>query len=261
MIFFKRIFYFLLFVGLFSVWAKSAKPSGLQKPIAAVQKIHKEAQKSQKKINRWDDEAQNLLEQYRRTLNKTENLRIYNAQLSSYIEGQKTEILEIRKKIEEVKDTGKEIVPLMLRMLESLALFVDLDMPFLLADRKKRIRELQEILNRSDVSVSEKYRQLITTYKLEQDYGRTLQSYRGIQNIKGQDLTVDYLRMGRLVLIYKSLDGRYLAYWNNKNREWKKLNKSYKKAVSKAIKISLKQIPPDLIRLPVPSVETSELVK
>ena len=250
----KYIFYFV-FLALFGPsLAENSKTEDLQKPVSAIKQTHKEAKDSQNKINQLDDETKQFLQKYRTTLNKTENLRIYNQQLSSYIEGQKKEILETRKKIEEVKDTGKEVEPLMLRMLDSLDRFVDLDMPFLLAERKKRIQELKEILNRSDVSVSEKYRQLISAYKLEQDYGRTLQSYREIREIDGKELTVDYLRLGRLVLIYKSLDGKYLAYWNHKNREWKPLSKSYKKHITKAVKIALKQVPPDLIKLPVPSM-------
>lgn len=239
-----------LFLPLF--FAKSLLAEDLQKSIVAIKQTHKEAKASQQKINQLDDETKQLLQKYRTTLNKTENLRIYNAQLSSYIESQKKEILETRKKIEEVKDTGKEVEPLMLRMLDSLSHFVNLDVPFLLEERKKRVQELRKTLNRSDVSVSEKYRQLISAYKREQDYGKTLQSYRAIKEIKGREFTVDYLRLGRLVFIYKSLDNKLLAYWDNKNRRWRQLPRSYKKAVKQAIKIALKQIPPDLIKLPLP---------
>ena len=245
LIFFKFIFCSFCFFAL---------AEDLLEPVSAVKQTHKEARDSQKKINQLDDEAKHLLEQYRSALNKAESLRIYNGQMSSYIEGQKKEILEVRKKIEEVKDTGKEIVPLMLRMWDSLDHFVDLDIPFLLAKRKKRVQELKEILNRSDVSVSEKYRQLISAYKREQDYGRTMQSYRGIREIHGKERTVNYLRLGRLAFIYKSLDGKHLAYWDNENRKWKKLPRTYKKDLIQAIKISLKQVPPDLIKLPVPPV-------
>ena len=242
---------------LFFILSFFSSAETLQKPMSTIKKMHREAQVSQKKINQLDDERKQLLASYRSALNKTENLRIYNKQLSSYIHNQEKEILEIRKKIEEVKDTGKEIVPLMLRMLDSLEQFVNLDVPFLLSERKKRIQGLKQILNRSDVSVSEKYRQLISAYKLEQDYGRTLQSYRGIKKIKGKKFTVDYLRLGRVTFIYKSLDGKHLAYWDRQKRQWKKLSRSYKKGVAKAIKMALKQIPPDLVKLPIQKYEKS----
>ena len=103
--------------------------------------------------------------------------------------------------------------------------------------------------------MSEKYRQLLSNYSLEQDYGRTLQSYRGLRTIEGKEFTVDYLRLGRIAFIYKSLDGKHLAYWNNKTKEWSQLPGSYKKEVAKAIKIALKQAPPNLVKLPVPSAD------
>ena len=245
-----------MFIILFFIFNLQA--DDLKKSAQAIEQTHQQARNSQQKINQWDDETKKLLTQYRSTLNKTENLKIYNAQLSSYIASQKEEILETRKKIEEVKDTGKEVVPLMLRMLDSLSQFIDLDVPFLLTERKKRIQELKDILNRSDVSVSEKYRQLISAYKLEQNYGKTMQSYREIREIQGKELTVDYLRLGRLVLIYKSLEGSYIGYWDKTAGEWKKLSKSYKKSVTKAIKIAKKQIPPDLVKLPLPAPTNKE---
>lgn len=216
-----------------------------------ITQTHKSAQQSQKKINQLDDETEKLIDQYRYTLKKTENLRIYNEELASYIEAQKKEILDIRRKIEEVKDTGQDIVPLMLRMLDSLERFIDLDVPFLTAEREKRIEDLKIILQRSDVSVSEKYRQLIQAFKLELEYGNTLQSYKGLREIEGKELTVDYVRLGRLAFLYISRDGKHISYWNQKEKTWKKLPKSYRRPVVQAVKTAKKQIPPDLLRLPL----------
>ena len=214
--------------------------------------IHKEAIDSQKKINQIDDQTKKMRQEYRSVLNKTENIRIYNEQLAGYIESQKQEILETRKKIEEVKDTRKEIVPLMLRMLDSLENFINLDVPFLIEERRARVQDLRSVLNRSDVSVSEKYRQLISVFKLEQEYGRTLQTYRGVREIEGKEFTVNYLRLGRLIFVYQSLDGRHMFYWDKQTGQWKKLLKFYKKDAGRAIRMALKQIPPDLVIMPVP---------
>ena len=232
-------------------FAETDSVQTLNKAKQSTDQTHQEAKNSQKKINQWDDETRVMLNQYRDTLKKTENLKNYNEQLVSYVKLQKEEILDIRRKIEQVKDTGREVVPLMLRMLESLNQFIELDIPFLLAKRKKRVHDLRQTLSRSDVSVSEKYRQLISVYKLEQEYGNTLQSYRELREIDGKELTVDYVRLGRLVFLYISLDGRYMGYWNKEERQWKKLPRSYKKSVLKSIKVAKKHSPPDLIRLPV----------
>ena len=238
-------------------WAESPSQK-LDSTKKSVEQTHQESKNSQNKINQWDDETRQALQEYKNTLKKTETLKIYNQQLSNYIQLQKEEMLDIRKKIEQVKNTGKEIEPLMIRMLESLENFIHLDVPFLLSKRQKRIQELKKALNRADVSVSEKYRQLMSAYKLELEYGKTLQSYKKIKKIEGKEITVDYLRLGRIVLIYKSLDGSLMGYWNQKQRKWEKLPRSYKKSVSKAIKMAKKQVPPDLIRLPVPQALNNE---
>ena len=232
-------------------FAETDPAQTLNKAKQFTNQTHQESKNSQNKINQWDDETQTMLNQYRDTLKRTENLKIYNEQLASYVKLQKEEMLDIRRKIEQVKNTSREVVPLMLRMLESLNQFIELDIPFLPAKRKKRVHDLREALSRSDVSVSEKYRQLISVYKLEQEYGGTLQSYRELREIDGKELTVDYVRLGRLAFLYISLDGRHMGYWSKKERQWKTLPGSYKKSVLKAVKVAKKHVPPDLIRLPV----------
>jgi len=249
---FKTAFSFFLFFCLasFSAFAKLSSEK-LEEVKAIKDQTHQEARKSQKKIDQWDDETEKMIDQYRQTLKKTENLKIYNEQLANYIEAQKKETLDIRRKIEEVKDTGQDIVPLMLRMLDSLEQFINLDVPFLLEERRARVRELKNILQRSDISVSEKYRQLLSVYKLELEYGKTLQTYRGLRKIDGKELNVDYVRLGRLVFLYMSLDNKHMSYWDQKTKTWNKLPKSYKKSFKKAMKTAKKQIPPDLISLPL----------
>ena len=140
----------------------------------------------------------------------------------------------------------------MLKMLDSLEQFINLDLPFQIEKRKKRIQDLKDILDRSDVSASEKYRQLMATYEMEQEYGRTMESYRGIESHDGKDITVEYLRIGRLAFIYKSLDNKHLSFWNHEKKTWQKLKGGYKKSVSEAIKMAKKQSPPDLISIPIP---------
>jgi hypothetical protein len=64
----------------------------------------------------------------------------------------------------------------MQNMLDTLARFVDLDVPFLLDERSKRVATLKEMMTRADVSVSEKYRRIVEAYVVEMD-GRTIEAY------------------------------------------------------------------------------------
>ena len=256
----QSLFLFLSFAlaflaGPLRAQAKADPAKKLEKPVSALKKTHKAAVRSQKKINRLDDETRQMLERYRILIQQSESLKIYNDRLKGYIEGQKEEMIALRRQIEQVKDTGKEIEPLILRMMDSLERFVDLDIPFLLEERKQRLRKLRQILNRSDVSTGEKYRQLLSAFRRERDYGRHLQTWRALRDIGDQKLMVDYVRLGRLVFLYKSLDGREMAVYDQKTASWLPLSRSYKKDVDKAILTALKRIPPSLLKLPVPPPE------
>lgn len=228
-----------------------AKEETLKKTIQIQKQGLQEARSSQKKVDSLDSQRQDLLREYRLTLKKIDNTRTYNKQLREFIVEQREEMKSLRKQIEQVKDTGKDILPLMLKMIDSLEQFVELDVPFLLSERKDRVKKLKEIIKRADVSVSEKYRRVLSAYQVENEYGRTLSSYKGLQDVKGKDLTVDFLRVGRIALIYQTLDKKHTGFWDIKQKKWVALSSSYKKSVSKALAVARKQSAPDLLKLPV----------
>ena len=83
----------------------------------------------------------------------------------------------------------------MLKMIDALDQFVELDMPFLLEERRQRVAFLRTLLERSDVTVAEKFRRLLEAYEIENDYGRTIESYKGSLDVDGASREVDFLRI------------------------------------------------------------------
>lgn len=212
---------------------------------------NKDARDSQKKVDNVSDETQRLLENYTSTLTKIENMKIYNAQLEKYIKSQQEEEKSIHAQIAQVAETNQGITPLMLKMLESLQQFVGLDTPFLATERNKRITELSGLIDRADITTSEKYRRILEAYQVENEYGRTIEVYRDILAKDGKEMTVDYLRIGRVSFLYQTLDGKEQAFWNNQTKQWVELPSSYAKEIANGIKIARQQSAPDLIKIPV----------
>ena len=215
----------------------------------------KKGVKSQKKISQLADKTRDLLNDYRLTLRKIKNTKVYNKQLQSMLDSQEQEMISIAEQIADLKNTSREITPLMVRMLDTLEKFVQLDKPFLLEERNSRIENLKKMMSRADISVSEKYRRILEAYQVENEYGRTIEAYRGVHNVDAQSITVDFFRVGRVALMYQSLDGEMSGLWDSKTKKWIELPSEYEKSLVKGIRMARKQLAPDLIKLPVSTPE------
>lgn len=233
----------------------SAAANPLQSSISTQEKTERAEIASQKKIDRVADETDTLLNQYRQAVREAESLRLYNDHVEKLITSQQSEIDSIGQQLLEIDVTSKEIVPLMLRMVDMLKQFVAIDTPFLADERNTRVANLEKLMLRADVSVSEKFRRVIEAYQVEMEYGRTIEAYRGKLNTEGNDLTVDFLRIGRVGFYYSTLDGDQVGVWNAKNKNWETLPGKYRSGIREGLRIARKQAAPNLLKLPVSAPE------
>jgi hypothetical protein len=213
----------------------------------------------QGRIEALSDATDELLTQYQSALRQHESLRVYNRQLDALIIAQEVERLSLTEQTDRVELVSRDVTPLMLRMIEALAVFVSLDVPFLESERTKRILELRKLMRRADVTESEKYRRIMEAYQIENEYGRTIEAYRSTLAQGDKEITVDFLRVGRIALIYQSLDEAQAGAWSQESRSWEPLDGSFRSAIREGLRIARKQIAPDLIRLPLPAPTTGEI--
>jgi hypothetical protein len=211
-----------------------------------------EGVESQRRIDALSEETDKMLAEYRTTLKQIDALRIYNQQMESLIASQDMEMTSLRRQIDDVELVGRGVTPLMLKMIDALDAFVALDVPFLQEERSRRLAGLRELMGRADVTNSEKYRRILEAYQIENDYGRTIEAYRGAL---ADGKTVDFLRVGRIALVYQSLDADEAAVWDQAGRQWIELDSSYRTAIKQGLRIARKQAAPDLIRLPLPAAQ------
>jgi hypothetical protein len=204
------------------------------------------AQASQKRIAKLDEEATSMLAEYRQANAEIVGLTAYNDQLAAQVKSQEQELATMTRQLSEIETTSREALPMMQRMVATLAEFVKLDVPFLPEERANRVAGLQDMMTRADVSVSEKYRRIVEAYQIEIEYGRTIEAYQG----KIGDRTVDFLRAGRVALLYQTLDGRETGYWDAEAKAWKR-DDSYRDAIASGLKVAKKQAAPDFLFVPV----------
>jgi chromosome segregation ATPase len=209
-------------------------------------KAEEAARASEKRIAQLDSETAGMLGEYRQMTAEATSLKAYNEQLATQVSSQQEELATLTRQLGEVETTSREVLPMMQRMLATLEQFVKLDLPFLPQERTARIAQLRDMMTRADVSISEKYRRIVEAYQIETEYGRTLEAYQG--TISGK--TVDFLRVGRVALMYQTLDGKETGYWDAVAGKWK-LDNGYDDAIKEGLKVARKQAAPDFVSIPV----------
>ena len=214
---------------------------------------------SQKRIDAISDETESLFSRYSSALKQIDAINVYNRQMNELLASQQDELASLTDQLDRVEIVTRDVTPLMLRMIGALEAFVELDIPFLLEERTGRVDELRKLMSRSDVTNSEKYRRIMEAYQIENEYGRTIEAYRATLKQAGGEVTVDFLRFGRIALVYQTLDESQAGVWDQQSRSWRDLDASeYRTAIRQGLRIARKQSAPDLIQLPLPAAVTVE---
>ena len=225
--------------------------------INADQRNIKLAQESQDRIDKIVDETRSMEDQYRAVMKELDGLNVYNQLLQKQVSNQDLEITTLGTSIDDVTVIERQIRPLMLRMIEGLQKFVELDVPFLIDQRRERVGFVADLMERSDVTVAEQFRQVMEAFKDENDYGRTISTYVGELEIDGAIREVDFLRIGRLALLYQTKDASSTGAWDQANKTWVSLGADFRSQVRQGLRIARQQVAPDLVLLPVPPAEDS----
>ena len=248
----------MLALGLGLLVAGTLNASTLNDIFSVTNQINDQAKRSQAKIDSLTEETRQLLNEYKTVLKEIEGLRVYNSQLEKQIGNQEREMTEIESSIDQVTLIERQVTPFMLRMIDGLEQFIALDQPFFLDERNERVERLRETLDRADVAVSEKFNQVFRAYQIENDYGRSMETYSDTINLAGADRQVDILKVGRISLVYQTPDGEETGMWNKDTKAWEPLSDDYAQSVRNGIKMARKQLAVDLLTLPVIGPEAGQ---
>ena len=216
------------------------------------------AQESQQRVNATVETTRSLADDYRAINKEIDGLRVYNRLMTAQTNGQRATLDDIALSMQQVDVINRQIFPLMERMIDGLEQSIALDIPFLMEERTNRIEELKGILERSDVSVAEKFRKVMEAYQIEMDYGTTSEWYRESLNVDNANREYNMLRIGRIGLFFQSDDTNITGWYNPDNRAYELLGSEHRNEIRKGIRIARQLIAPELILLPFPAAETAE---
>jgi len=240
------------------LFTQNASATTLNDIYQVAEQMNQGALRSQSKIDALTEETRKLLSEYKTVLKEIEGLRIYNRQLEKQIANQEREMADLSASIDKVTVIERQITPLMLRMIDGLEQFVGLDMPFLLKERVARVERLREMMDRADVAVSEKFSQVLRAYQIENEYGRTMETYGDTIEIAGTERKVDILKIGRVTLVYQTPDGSETGMYNKNIGAFEAVGDEYQASVRQGIRMARQQATQDMFSIPVHGAEAAQ---
>jgi len=217
--------------------------------LSIIKATDRNGQQSQARIEKLDDATLSRLADTRRALGEVAQLRLYNQQMALIVANQQEELAGYDSQIAAIDQTEQGILPLMVRMIDDLQRNTEQGLPFSLDERQSRIALLRDMLQRADVSVSEKYRRVLEAFQIELEYGRTLEAYR--ERVGGQ--AYDMLRVGRIGLYRLSQDQQQAWTWLRSSNGWRELPSDMLADIKQAFKVARQTTAPQLITVPLAS--------
>ncbi|MFT6092366.1 MAG: hypothetical protein ACJA2Q_000249 [Pseudohongiellaceae bacterium] len=230
----------------------------LDQAMDVIAEKYSDSAQAQSEITRLQNDTSSVFEEFKRENDNLESLLVVNAGFRKQIANQEQQIITLDNSIASVAEVTREIPLLMEKMLASIEQFIELDYPFHIDQRRARVQFARDAIDNPDVSIAEKFRQVLVMYQTETSYGRTFETFPDTISISGAERDVTLARYGRVALMYQTTDRQVTGAWDNIAREWVELPAGdYRSAIQKAIRIAQNLDAPDIINLPVIAPEAA----
>lgn len=201
--------------------------------------------------------AQDAGGRYARLLADTQSFERNNEVLARQLDSQRQRIAQLASESAGLEQTASAMPALLDKMFQELEAFVASDIPFRdpIGDsddsRKDRMERLRGLMGDPAVTVAEKYRRLLEAYQIEIEYGRSMAAYSGVLE---DGRKADYVRVGRVALMYRTEDGTEAGYWDRDQKQWV-VDNDYRSTVLTALRVARKELAPDVIQIPIPAAQ------
>lgn len=206
----------------------------------------------EQRVSEISGRSRQLLDEYQAQLKLAQGLETYIDLLDRQLDGQREEVELLQESIANVAVVERQILPLMLRLIDSLEHFVELDVPFLLEERRERVVKLRQLMARSDVTVAEKTRRVFEAYQIENEFGRTIESYTAKLDLEGASYDAEFLRIGRLGLLYTTVGSNRVGYWDKASGSWQALKSTpWSRMIRQGLQVAKQEVAPQLVYAPL----------
>ena len=210
---------------------------------------------SEKRIEELSEETLALLTEYRELRGLLATALERNEQLEKEIAAQHRRMGVLQADASKIETIQQRFSPLLREMAETLREFVLLDLPFQHEQRLEKAEALLETVERGDLELPERFRSVMDAYRVEALHNKTIAAYPDTKlELQGRRVSVELLRVGRLMLYYRSPDGSLVGYWDRESRRWRPLPEAQWPTLKRALRVARREAAPELLPLPVPAV-------
>lgn len=217
--------------------------------------------------------------QYAALLQRISDMEVSVARQEVFVAQQEAKIKELQAELNKLDGLKKAIPSIVEKMSAALADEVAGDYPFEADRRANRMASLKERVEDESASIADKYRKALNAYKIEINYGQSVESFKGNHPIKptlreGDDryekdpetgkIKVDektgrkieifdgnYLRYGRTALVYINNDGSDPLRYDLKSRSWEKIPAGKAVNIRRGVRVAVGEVAPSVILAPV----------
>lgn len=117
--------------------------------------------------------------QYKQLLQAIADTKLSIAQKQVFVARQNDEIESLNAQLGSLEELKATIPPMVEKMTAAIGDEITADFPFDLENRMARLGSLQTMVDNKDAKLVEKYRKALNVYKIEVNYGQSLESYEG----------------------------------------------------------------------------------
>jgi len=211
----------------------------------------------QVKTDDWNWEKQAVIQEIRDEKYRVTWLEYRQEKNRQYIAKAKQNIEDLEFKKDELNKLRRELEPYLEGVILRLEAFIGEDLPFLPAERDKRIAALKTSMDNYDLPLSEKLRRVFEEgLQIETDYGKMVEAIEGeTLNLDGVDTQVILFRLGRVGMFYMSLDEEQIGHYNQEAGQWESLPESMIRDITTAVDIGQQRRTVEIVKLPLGAVE------
>lgn len=208
-------------------------------------------QKTQKDIETWSEKKSMLEAEYDTLTENNKRLAIQREQLTQELDNIQQRITDLENQIEAMEKISEKLKPFLHGVYEQLVKSVDQRLPFLQDERSGRLANLKTTLDDPQIVLGEKFRKVMEALFIEAEYGNTVEVFQEKIFLGDEDVLVNVLRLGRISLLFETLDQKTSGYFDLDENQWKALPQSANRDIRIAMEIGSKRRPADVVTLPL----------